>query len=336
MRFFCVMRCEPFFFRCQGNSRTRRLITTARLSAMIIAGVFLSSCSSLQSKSDSNLERQIELQHIQQDLLSEPSEAEPRTADECEEIGDGYILQGDINRAYVYFLKGLEIQPDNTSLLHKQGILLLKKDKYADAETVFKKLLLLEADNVLAREGLGKAYFGQGKFIEAEQEFLAVIAVRPDVGQGYEFLGLIESQQKNYPQAIRYFEEALKENPAKVSIINNLAVTYYLNGDFEEAARVLSEIPATTNRKIYNNLALVYFQQGDYEKALISFRKGSESEAVAYNNMGYEYLSAKKYPEAIEALQKAIDLNPKFYPSAQKNLAQAERELSQTSTKAGS
>ena len=112
-----------------------------------------------------------------------------------------------------------------------------------------------------------------------------------------------------------------------MSLINNLAVTYYLSGNFDDAALVLKEMPATTNQKVYNNIALVYFQQGHYEKALASFKKGTESEAVAYNNMGYEYLMVKKYTEAIEALQKAIDLNPKFYPSAQKNLAQAQREL---------
>lgn len=50
--------------------------------------------------------------------------------------------------------------------------------------------------------------------------------------------------------------------------------------------------------------------------------------------MGYEFLTHKKYNEAIQAFEKAINLYPKFYPSAKKNLVIANRELSKTITEA--
>jgi Flp pilus assembly protein TadD len=330
------MKSESILLVRRNSLSFGHLRTVPTLLLMIITGVFLSSCSYLQNSTGSNLERQIELQHIQQDLLSEPIAEENRTAAEFEEIGDRYILQGDINRAYLYYVKGLGVEPDKASLLHKQGTLLLKKNKYAQAEPVYRRLLSLDGKDALAHEGLGKTCFGQGKYLEAEQAFLAALAIRPDLWQAHEFLGLIESQRQDYPQAINHFKTALTKKPGRLSISNNLAVTYYLNGNFDDAARVLRELPATTNRKVYNNLALAYFQQGYYQNALASFKKGTGNEAVAYNNMGYEYLSVKKYSEAIEALQKAIDLHPKFYPSAQKNLNQAQRELSNPLTEAGS
>ncbi len=313
-----------------------QLILLPNLFLMAVTAVFFSSCSYLQNSTGSNLERQIELQHMQEDLLSKPIEADIRTVAEFEKLGDNYIAQGDINRAYLYYVKGLGVEPDKVSLLHKQGSLLQKKNKFAEAEPVYKKLISLNDKDAPAHEGLGKTYFGQGKYAEAEQSFLAALTLKPDLWQANEFLGLIESQRQDYPKAIGYFKTALNQKPGRLSVSNNLAVTYYLNGDFDDAVRILRELPAPTNRKIYNNLALAYFQQGYYEKAMAAFKKGTENEAVAYNNMGYEYLSVKKYSEAIEALQKAIDLHPKFYPSAQKRLNQAQRELSNALTKAGS
>jgi tetratricopeptide (TPR) repeat protein len=185
----------------------------------------------------------------------------------------------------------------------------------------------------VAHEGLGKIYFAQGKSVEAEPAFLAALGTNPALWQAHEFLGLIESQRQDFPKAIKHFKAALAEKPGRLSISNNLAVTYYLNGDFDDAVRILRELPASTNRKIYNNLALTYFQLGHYEKAMAAFRKGTEYEAVAYNNMGSEYLSVQKYHEAIEAFKEAIDRHPKFYLSAQKNLNRAQDELSKALVK---
>ena len=43
--------------------------------------------------------------------------------------------------------------------------------------------------------------------------------------------------------------------------------------------------------------------------------------------MGYEYLTHKKYNEAVQAFEKAIALYPKFYPVAEKNLAIARQQM---------
>lgn len=302
---------------------------------ILTALLFLNSCSSIQDKSSANLDRQIKLQQVQHELISEPVAKEKRTAAEFEELGDRYLLKGDISRAYLYYAKGLGVDPDNVSLIHKQGSLLLKKSKFIDAEAVFETLLASNNSDSLALEGRGKAYFGQGKFEEAEQDFLAALEISSEQWQAHAFLGLISSRRQEYDQAISRFKSALTHEPRSVSIGNNLAVTYYLNGNFKEAVSLLKGLVKTsTDRKIYNNLALVSFQLGLYKEAMDAFKRGSENEAVAYNNMGYEFLTHKKYSEAIQAFEKAIELYPKFYPAAQKNLAIAKQALSYGGTAA--
>lgn len=298
-------------------------------SLIILLPVFMSGCSASQNNTTNTLEKQIELQRVQQEFAAEPVTSDKKTAAELEELGDRFFRKGDINRAYLYYVKGLSTEPDNVPLLHKQGRLLLKRNKYIEAEQVYEKLYTLVGKDPRTLAGRATAYFGEGKFEEAERGFLAVLEIKTDEWQAYEYLGLIYSQKQEYDKAIARFKTALAYKPNDVSITNNLAVTCYLSGDFNEAVRLLKVLAATAkDRKIYNNLALAYFQLGNYENALESFKKGSGSEAAAYNNMGQEYLYAKKYNEAIEAFERAIALNPKFYPSAQKNLETAGRQLS--------
>lgn len=56
---------------------------------------------------------------------------------------------------------------------------------------------------------------------------------------------------------------------------------------------------------------------------------GTKNEAYAYNNIGFEYLINERYDEAIAAFEKAINLNPKYYPAATKKLEQPNRALNE-------
>ncbi len=306
-------------------------IHAGRVLAIWTALLLLSGCSAFND-SDNNIEKQIERQQAQYELISEPVPEVDRTAAEYEELGDRQLLRGDINRAYIYYIKGLGLEPDNVSMRHKQGALLLKKKKFVEAETVYNMLLGKNEQDFLAHEGRGRTYFGQGKFQEAEQDFLVALESSDERPQSHEFLGLLHGRRQEYDKAIEQFKIALASQPLNVSISNNLAVTYYLNGNSTEAVRLLRVLlRISPNKKIHNNLGLVYFQLGLYEEAMESFKRGSENPAVAYNNMGYEFLSSKKYGEAIEAFEKAISLHPKYYPSAQKNLDLAKHEMAKRS-----
>ena len=301
-----------------------------RIFFILTALVLFSSCSSFND-TGYDIEKQIERQQAQYELISEPVPEVGRTVVEYEELGDRYLLRGDINRAYIYYIKGLGVEPDNVSLRHKQGALLLKKKKFAAAEAVYNMLLTKNAQDYLALEGRGKTYFGQGKFPEAERDFLAALESSAEQPQSHEFLGLLYSKRQEYDKAIEQFKIALASQPLNVSVSNNLAVTYYLSGDFNESLRLLKGLQKISpKQKVHNNLALVYFRLGFYKEAMESFKRGSENNAVAYNNMGYEFLSSKKYREAIKAFEQAIALYPKFYPTAQRNLDLAKYEIAKT------
>jgi len=59
-----------------------------------------------------------------------------------------------------------------------------------------------------------------------------------------------------------------------------------------------------------------------YPEAIEVFKKGG-NEASAYNNLGVVLLSEGKYPEAIEAFERSLDIHPGFYLRAYENLNRA-------------
>lgn len=325
-----MIRIKTIFYRIQ-------YLAVASLQSALALGVVLalSSCSYLERSSNTNLAKQIERQQAEREMITEPSaqdNVEEMTVAEFEDMGDLYLLKGDINKAYFHYIKGLEKEPEKISLLHKQGELLLKKKRFSGAVTIYRKLLALDGKDPKTFEGLGRADFGLGNFEEAELNFLEALEINPERSLSHEYMGLINSRRQNYDRALFHFQRALANEPDDIGITNNLAITHYLNGNFKDAVALLKKlVKISSARKIYNNLALGYFQLGFYQEALESFKHGSEDEAAAYNNMGYQFLSNHQYEKAIQAFEKAIALHPRFYLSAQKNLEIARNELSNLS-----
>jgi tetratricopeptide (TPR) repeat protein len=69
-------------------------------------------------------------------------------------------------------------------------------------------------------------------------------------------------------------------------------------------------------------LALALSKLGRFQEAFEAFKNGKD-EATAYNNIGYLYLTAGKYDEAIKSFEKAIEINPRFYVKAHENMKEA-------------
>ncbi|KAI7902452.1 uncharacterized protein BX663DRAFT_75858 [Cokeromyces recurvatus] len=87
--------------------------------------------------------------------------------------------------------------------------------------------------------------------------------------------------ERNYPEAIKLYTEAIE-----------------LDG---------------TNAVYYANRAAAYSQQGDHEKAVNDAKKAIEIDpkySKAYSRMGHAYFCLNKFDEAVEAYEKGLELDP--------------------------
>ena len=199
-----------------------------------------------------------------------------------------------------------------------------KKELFEDAINEFKKILEGNPSYALAYEGMGLVYFKATEFDKAKQNLSEALKLDDRLWQAHNLLGIIYDRKGQFEAAIIHYRAAITLNPHQGILLNNLGVSYCLQGEYEKAVETFLEAlkTETSNTKIYNNLALTLSKLERYEDALEAFKRG-QTEAAAYNNIGYIYMIEGKYREAIKALEKAIEVNPTFYTRANENLEKA-------------
>ena len=157
--------------------------------------------------------------------------------------------------------------------------------KYDLALQEYQRALQLDPHSGDAEIGLAKAYDSAGRTADAEAAFRKAIALRPDFWIGYNvFAGFLDDHQR-YEEAVAQYRHAIDLTPDNASLYSNLGAVYNDMGDqhYPEAEQMYQKSIA---------LAPTY---------------------PAYANLGYLYIQEKKYAQAANAVEKALQLNDKNY-----------------------
>jgi Flp pilus assembly protein TadD len=84
-------------------------------------------------------------------------------------------------------------------------------------------------------------------------------------------MGSMLDQQAKYAEARDYYQRALKIAPGTIAVMNNLGMSYALEGDLKQAETTLreaSDLPAGKSEpRLRQNLALVVGLQGRFDEA---------------------------------------------------------------------
>jgi Flp pilus assembly protein TadD len=250
------------------------------------------------------------------------------TAPEYERLGDTYLRQGNVNMAYLQYDKALRMDPKQTRVRYKVGLLFLNKDMPDEAFKEFQEIVKYDATFALAYEGMGQALLKKSSYDDAEQHFRHALSLSPERWQCHNFLGIVYDRQRRYDAAVAEYRAALALKPEQGFLHNNLGMSYYFKGDYEEAVEAFTEAlkTAPAQNKIYNNLGLALAKLGRDREALEAFKNGGDA-AKAYNNLGVIYLGEKRYQEAIAAFEKAVQLSPSYYAKANENLKSVRQAL---------
>jgi len=134
--------------------------------------------------------------------------------------------------------------------------------------------------------------------------------------QTHNTLGLHAFEARRYEEAYGQFMTALKIKPDFGDAQVNMGNLFQASGDNNRAITTYQQALNIAPKKrdlIYNNLGMVYGKEKRYEEALEMFNRALESGVrlpQIYRNIGQVYLSRKQYTEAAEAYAKAIAEKP--------------------------
>jgi protein O-GlcNAc transferase len=195
---------------------------------------------------------------------------------------------------------------------------------------------------------LALSYDLQNQHVMAQEAYRKAIAMNPRIAQFHDNLGTSYAASGNYTASVTEFERALQIDPHDLAANLNLAKYYLQQHAFHRAIRHFQaagiqqssntgalmgltqadlgarNIPAAretvarlsrlaaSNPKVHFSLGLLLAENGQYEMAAEEFNDVpvADRDFAAYMNLGMAYSKLRKFEEARNAYQTALQLDP--------------------------
>jgi len=164
---------------------------------------------------------------------------------------------------------------------------------------------------------LGEAYLRDQRYPEALREFLKAEDLYSDDHILHDDLGLVYLALGKYEQAIIHFKKALGLNPDYTPARNNLGNAYAAQKDWDKAVEqykiASTNLMYATPYYPLANIGFVYYQKKEYDLAETYYLKALKVKrdyVGALHGLARTYLATGRVAEAIEKLDKAIELAP--------------------------
>jgi len=155
---------------------------------------------------------------------------------------------------------------------------------------------------------------------------------------GYRMRGEEFFYQKDYQQAITYYQKAIESDPRYVKAYANMGLAYEYLGQYDKAISYYQKaieldpdcaMAYNDVSNVYEHMGNSYRGMGKLDQAISCYRKSVElypDNTASYINMGNIYGDLGEYDKAISCYQKAIQINPN-YAEAYYNMGNAYNAL---------
>jgi len=249
-----------------------------------------------------------------------------KTTKEMTSAGFAYLAAGNGTMARIHFISALKKDDSNPWAYIGLGDISYLAGDYPSAQANYDKAASLDESNLAAILGQSQSLRQQGKSKEAMKMVEKAKALGPNDVRVLTEQAINYDLQGEEELATPIYQEIAKRTPEQASAFNNIGVNELSQGHYAESISNFSKAYLLDGKdmRIANNLAMAFALYGQEDQAIKIFTK-SIGVAAAWNNLGYIYMTQGKFDEAEIALNKAIELNPKFYERAQENLDRLEQ-----------
>jgi serine/threonine-protein kinase len=156
-------------------------------------------------------------------------------------------------------------------------------------------------------------YNGTGQFEEALKSAQAALSIDSRSASAFRELATAYQNLNRMPEAEATFQRAIQTRPNDYTLYSAFGAFYYRIGKYAEAAAQFRQVTRLTpdNYRAYSNLGGVYFYLKRNEEAIENLQRSLDLHPTgsAYTNLGAIYYGMEKYAEAAKALERAVALN---------------------------
>jgi len=188
---------------------------------------------------------------------------------------------------------------------------------WKDTETLFRHAILVTRNNYLAHYNLGTVLDKQGRLDEALRHFQEALKEKPGYVEACNNLGVVLDEQGRLDEAISQYLQALKLKPNFADAHNNLGAALNKQGRVDQAVDQYQQALRLNPdlAAAHYNLGVALGRQGRLDDAIREFQtalKLQPNSADAYNNLGVTLDKQGRLDEAITQYLAALELKPDY------------------------
>lgn len=155
------------------------------------------------------------------------------------------------------------------------------------------------------------------EYNQAIKQYQKAIRENPEFIEAYNNIGAAYGMLRQPQDAIQYFQKVAKVDPDYPKIYYEIAVSHSIAGQHREAIDYYQKSVQRNPdfAEAYNNIGVAYASLGSYQQAIVSYQKGIQKDpmlARIYNNLGTAYGKLNRHRESIIYFQKAIQKSHNF------------------------
>ncbi len=196
------------------------------------------------------------------------------------------------------------------------GLDLFALDRYSEAAQYLEAAHKLEPTDLQTLDVLGKAYLRTKNYSAVTGVFSEIMAINPDSAAAHVMMAMANDKLYRPDAAIKEFDAALAADPHYPGIHTGLGIIYWRNENIDAAEREFREELTSYPKDPIANCTLGRILRGARNKPaeaipyLEAALKVNPSYRDALLALGQARISIEQPDAAIEALQKAVALDP--------------------------
>lgn len=226
-------------------------------------------------------------------------------------LGVLYQINGQKENAEKTFEKGLQLDPENTTIHINLGELLLDANEPAKAALHFQKAYDYIYNNARYIHKMGVCFEQMNQPEEAKKSYTRALELNPYFNPARRALGDLLKSENRYSEALSHYEKIVEVFPESLGDWHRIGVVRHKLGDFEGAAQAWKNLVSQdpTQTEVWLNIAFMLYEQGKLDESLEIYdqvRSSHPDNHKAFFMSGKVMLEQKKWDQTIDMLTKQI------------------------------
>lgn len=228
-------------------------------------------------------------------------------------LGECFFALGEYEEALMYTERAEQIDKRNPEVLNLKGRILIGLGRFTEAEETFMQVLAREPNNPGAIMGTAELEIAGGKPNFAASRYVQVLNLDPRNRRAILSLALIYDYLGEDNKAVEHIERALQFH-GEVPQVHYLAANYYFNRNNYKKAETYAK-NALLRREDYPEatllLAYIYIESGEYREALEELEQvlsRNPENYLLWYTLGLAREKLENWNGAITAFQRALHI----------------------------